>query len=231
MKVFPDEFNKLYAELSNNSLPIYNLNRDEFWKWTRETMKTKTVLYRQLAYMIYLKYNPFDEFKFMLSYTYQNMKILTYPLYRCEYVDRFTESDLIPGKTISWTNLIPATEFKEYALMYINDAAGASFNQSNKPKINILFIFKNIRAAHLHDYCSSYTTYTSNYNASHPTDTNRLNCHHPCTVVISSEYMLEPFIEYKITNVTTTIIDEPTNSANAPKPGKKLTIKVVELTP
>lgn len=204
MKVCQDKFTKLYNDIDYPNNPIFKLSRDEFWAWKGDINNTTSNLYRQLAYMLYLGYNPYDEFKYTLSYVYRNMKKLSVPLYRCETTNRFTDDDLKPSHTIYWENLIPATEHKEYALSYLNNARGSNFLPFDGTNTkHILFIFNNTYAAHLKSYYSDYTTYVRSYNANDPEDVNRLNCFNPCALMISNEYIVEPFKKFTITKTYT----------------------------
>lgn len=93
--------------------------------------------------------------------------------------------------------MIPGTENKQYALSYLNDGRGTSVISQNKPQ-HYLFVFNNIKATHLHDYYTKFTTYAMRYNASDVNDRNRLNCFFPCHVIVSNEWIIDPFKEFKV---------------------------------
>ena len=237
MTVCKDKFAQLWKDVDYPNNPIFKLSRDEFWKWRGDINNTTSNIYRQLAYMLFLGYNPFDEFRYMLSYVYTNMKKVK-TIYRCETTNRFTNDDLSVGKTIYWENLIPGTEHKEYALSYLNNARGSNFMSFDGENMkHILFVFNNINATHLKSYYSNYTTYVRSYNAKSPEDTNRLNCFHPCAVMVSNEYIIEPFKKFTITKVSTIETNEvigiglvtknPTKDITVTD--KKLHVTVVEL--
>ena len=242
MKIYPDKFQKMYDEIMNDK-KLFKMTKDEFWKWDRDNISTLPVMYRQFAHMLYLKYNPFDEMKNLLGFVYRNLVTMNTTLYRCETTDRFNEEQnkLKIGKIISWDNIIPATERKEYALSYLNDARGSAFTTQNNP-IHILFVFnsENVKAAHVRNDFSNYTTYMRRYNASNPSDTNRLNCNHPCMLIVSNEYIVEPFKKFRIVKLSTIEVNEPikqhtitikpsTTEEKQVTNNKLITVNVVEL--
>ena len=238
LKIFPEQFNKCYEELKDQVIEYQKLNRDEFWKlYIEQLRQTKSALYCQMAYTMYLKYNPFDELNQLLKFIDKNIIQLNHPLYRCETTDRFNDSNnqLTVGKTIKWENLIPGTENRQYALTYLSNGRGTSVVSQNKPQ-HYLFVFNNIKAVHLHDYYTKFTTYTRRYNASDVNDNNRLNCFFPCCVVVSNEWIIDPFKEFKVVKtymIKSKEIKPPNIISNNPikeeYTGNILDVNVVEL--
>lgn len=238
MKLLPEQFNECYKELKNDIVEYQKLNRDEFWRiYIEETRKTKSMLYRQMAYAMYLKYDPFEELDLFLKYIYKNLAQLPVnkSLYRCETTDRFNDASnqLTVGKTIKWENLIPGTENKQYALSYLNNGRGSSVVSQNKPQ-HYLFVFNSIKATHVHDYYTKFTTYTRRYNASDVNDRNRLNCFFPCHVIVSNEWIIDPFKEFKVVKTYTIkskVITSPDMISKQPinKEDNILNVNVVEL--
>lgn len=236
MKIFPDQFKVCYDELKEKIVEYGKMNRDEFWNfYVKELRMKKNGLYCQMAYTMYLKYDPYLEFERMMTFINDNLQPIN-KLYRGETTDRFNgENELSIGKTIKWENLIPGTENKEYALTYLSNGRGTSVVSQNEPK-HYLFIFNKIKAIHLHDYYSEFTTYSRRFNALNVNDTNRLNCFYPSCVVISNEWIIDPFKEFKVVN--TSIIESremkpPTMISNKPikeeYTGNMLKVNVIEL--
>ena len=237
MKIFPDQFKVCYDELKEKVIEYQKMNRDEFWNYyLKELIIKKSRLYCQMAHTMYLKYDPYFEFEQMMKFINNNLQT-TDKLYRGETTDRFNgEKELTVGKTIKWENLIPGTENKQYALTYLSNGRGTSVVTQNAPQ-HYLFVFNNIKAVHLHDYFTEHTTYSRRFNSTNPTDTNILNCFFPCCVVISNEWIIDPFKEFKVVNVSTIEAPEmkpPTMIGNKPikeeYTGNMLKVNVIELT-
>lgn len=238
LKIFPEQFNKCYEELKNKVVEYQKLNTNEFWKFYVEQLRqTKSSLYCQMAYTMYLKYDPFDELNQLIKYIDKNIIQLNHPLYRCETTDRFNDSSnkLLVGKTIKWENLIPGTENKQYALTYLSNGRGTSVVSQNNPQ-HYLFVFNNVKAVHLHDYYTKFTTHTRRYNASNVNDNNRLQCYFPCCVIVSNEWIIDPFKEFRVVKtymIKSKEIKPPNMISNKPikeeYTGNVLDVNVVEL--
>ena len=237
MKIFPDKFNECYDELKMTASELRKMNRDEFWNYYLNTLRTtRSSLFCQMAYTMYLNYDPKFEYERLIMFV-KKYKQTVDTLYRCETTDRFNGSDkeLVVGKTIRWENLIPATQNKQYALTYLSNGRGTSILSQNSPK-HYLFVFKNIKAVHLHDMRCNHTTYSRRYNASNVEDMNRLNSLFTCCLVVSNEWIVNPFTSYVVTKTYTIEAPEmnpPTMITRKPiketYTGNMLTVNVIEL--
>ena len=211
MEVYPDEFKKIYDEISVKNNPIYKMTRNEFRKWLLDNMKTYSPTYRQLANMLYFHCEPTTELINMKKWIQKNETNIE-TLYRTETTDRFADEMLAIGKTISWNNIISSTVNKDYAISFLNNARGSSFvGVSDTNLKNILFVFKNVNASLIHDDYSKETTYVYNYNAKNPKDKDRFNCFHTNGLIVSNEYVIyssKPFVIKNINNTCSYYIIE-----------------------
>lgn len=238
LKIFPEQVEKCYNDIKTKIDEWRKMNRDEFWDYYVNILRqTKSSLYCQLAYTLYLKYEPIDEYDRMIEFVKRNLQQTNHPIYRCETTDRFNdeENKIVVGKVLKWENLIPGTENKQYALSYLGNGRGTSIVSQTNPQ-HYLFAFNNIKACHLHDYYSEFTTYSRRYNASNVNDTNRLKCFFPNCVVVSNEWIINPLTSFVVTNIYTIESPEmkpPTMIANKPikeeYTGNMLKVNVVEL--
>lgn len=207
MTVYPEEYEKDYKELADKNNPIHKMTRNEFRNWLLETRKQYPVTYRQIANMLYLHTEPLTELVNMKNWIQKNENIIN-ELYRAETTDRFTDETLTVGKSISWENILSSTINKDYAISFFGNARGSGFIPMPGENVkNILFTFKNIKAALLHDDYSNETTYFFNYNVSNPEDNDRFNKFHTNQLIISNEYIILPTEPYTITKITTEIIN------------------------
>ena len=208
MTVYPEEYKKNYKELADVNNPIHKMTRNEFRNWLLETRKQYSVTYRQIANMLYFHTEPLTELVNMKNWIQKNENTMK-ELYRAETTDRFTDEMLAVGKTISWSNILSSTINKDYAISFFGNARGSGFVPiSGENGKNILFTFKNIKAALLHDDYSNETTYFFNYNVSDPEDSDRFNKFHTNQLIVSNEYIILPTKPYTITNTITKTIND-----------------------
>jgi hypothetical protein len=157
--------------------------------------------------MLYFNTEPLTELVNMKNWIQKNESIMN-ELYRAETTDRFTDETLTVGKSISWNNILSSTINKDYAISFFGNARGSGFVPMSGENVkNILFTFKDVRAALLHDDYSNETTYFFNYNVSNPEDKDRFNGFHTNQLIVSNEYVILPIKPYTITNMTTEIVN------------------------
>ena len=207
MTVYPEEYEKDYKEIADKNNPIYKMTRNEFRNWLLETRKQYSPTYRQIANMLYFHTEPSTELVNMKNWIQKNENTEK-ELYRAETTDRFTDEMLTVGKSISWDNILSSTINKDYAISFLGNARGSGFVPMSGENVkSILFIFKNVKAALLHDDYSNETTYFFNYNASNPEDRDRFNGFHTNQLIVSNEYIILPTEPYKITKITTETVN------------------------
>ena len=207
MTVYPEEYKKNYKELTDKNNPIHKMTRNEFRDWLLETRKQYSVTYRQIANMLYLHTEPLTELVNMKNWIQKNENTMK-ELYRAETTDRFTDEMLTVGKPVSWNNILSSTINKDYAISFFGNARGSGFVPISGENVkNILFTFKDVKAALLHDDYGNETTYFFNYNVTNPEDKDRFNLFHTNQLIVSNEYIILPTKPYTITNMTTETIN------------------------
>ena len=207
MTVYPEAYEKDYKELADKNNPIHKMTRNEFRNWLLETRKQYSVTYRQIANMLYFHTEPSTELVNMKNWIQKNENIMK-ELYRAETTDRFTDEMLAVGISISWSNILSSTINKAYAISFFGNARGSGFVPMSGENVkNILFTFKNTKAALLHDDYSNETTYFFNYNVSNPENKDRFNAFHTNQLIVSNEYIILPTKPYTITKMTTETVN------------------------
>lgn len=165
---------------------------------------------RRLIYCYYKDYNPWKEQSHIYSFVVNNLTTVDM-LYRVECTNRFSNT-LHTGSEIKWDNFISATKLKEYALTFCNNDGE-----------NYLFLFIKPQAAHLHLPGRKYTTNPLSYNLHNPDDTNWLNFTTVNRIVISDEWILNPYTSYAVSEIKL----NQTSTANVL--GKSCTYKYTEV--
>lgn len=203
MMIHPVEFAHLqnkWDPILDITIDIHKMNGDELKAYIDSIKDKITKIERHYIWLKWHNFGAKKEFINMRTYAIQHLQPMK-ELFRAEFTNRFNSIKV--GDTIKWDNLIVGSPRKEFCSIYFDNIVNNCVEPPADNARNYLFNFTNVKAAQIKNLESDKSVYSLYCNSKNPDDTNWLNANIPNRILIGAgEYMIEPFHEYKVKNIT-----------------------------